>query len=345
MAAPGEQALWGGNRNRGFINWLGGTSMAAPQVTAAAILIRSIDPCLTAGQIKQILVETSSPGPADLGGCILSVGNATAETIRHRTIESCSSFGAGESIDLPGDYNKYGDIYGYTNTAEDIEIRSAVYSDSFPKILYCQYANTLMVYNRIYLAGSGLGDVKKVTYYLNESFPDSMQVSTNASNGFEIWIMAWGSFLLKAEIETNDGQIIERIYDFSFGSKLAEAVGMGIPLEEVVCDGGLNSGSNLDQTVPQFDAATTTTATTTTAAQPSGFDTTINIVSGQYKGYTISVDGQQIGVEGQGQDILDGKYAFVVAGNQQHLIRVDHPLNWKWWQYFYNAGDSITYDF
>jgi hypothetical protein len=83
----------------------------------------------------------------------------------------------------------------------------------------------------------------------------------------------------------------------------------------------------------------------TGAQMPSGFDTTINIVSEQYKGYTISVDGQQIGVEGQGQDVLDGRYTFTVAGNQQHLIRIDHPMNWKWWQGFYNAGDNITYYF
>jgi len=57
------------------------------------------------------------------------------------------------------------------------------------------------------------------------------------------------------------------------------------------------------------------------------------------------VDGKQIGVEGQGGDVLDGRYTFKVAGNQQHLIRIDHPMNWKWWQYFYNAGDNITYDF
>ncbi|MBN1236838.1 MAG: hypothetical protein JW999_12445 [Methanotrichaceae archaeon] len=57
------------------------------------------------------------------------------------------------------------------------------------------------------------------------------------------------------------------------------------------------------------------------------------------------MDGNLIGTEGKGQDSLDGVYTFKISGNQQHLIRVDHPLNWKWWQYFYAAGENYDYDF
>ena len=54
----------------------GGTSAAAPQVAAAAALLLSLDPDLTAGEIKQILSDTARPGPAELGGKILAVDQA-----------------------------------------------------------------------------------------------------------------------------------------------------------------------------------------------------------------------------------------------------------------------------
>lgn len=63
-----------------------GTSYAAPQVTAAAALVRSIDPEMTAGEIKDILVSTADttvdheggtmPVPAEMGGRILRIDSA-----------------------------------------------------------------------------------------------------------------------------------------------------------------------------------------------------------------------------------------------------------------------------
>jgi len=217
LAAPGEQSVWGLHNNK-IQNYWGGTSMATPHVTAAAALMRSIDPCLTAGEIKAILIKTArnktgnAPAPQDLGGRILAIDESLNETIRHRSPRYCTPFLNGESIFLPGDYDTYDEIYGSTE--------------------------------------SSVQPVLPVT--------------------------------VKPQLTT----------------------------------------------------------------QPfTGLSTTITIISTQYKGYTIQVDGQTIGTEGQGQDALDGRYTFAVSGNQQHHIRVDHPMNWKWWQYFYNAGETIVYDF
>jgi hypothetical protein len=339
LAAPGEQALWGLNNyrtNPRIMNKWGGTSMATPQVTAAAILIRSIDPCLTAGQIKNRLIETASDGPPELGGGILAIDKAVEKTISQRSHGFCNQFGPGVDIDLPGNYNKYDNIWGIVDIASNIEICNAVYTNSNRRIISCQKGNVLLVYNRVYLSGSALADVKKVTYYLHESFPNPVQISTDSGNDFEIWIMAWGSFVLRAEIEMKSGETIEKEYNFSFRSKVEEAQSIGIPMVLVPCDADLSQWTGELSNGAQPPSGT---------KAPSGFDTIINIVSEQYRGYTISVDGQQIGVEGQGGDALDGRYTFRVEGNQQHLIRIDHPMNWAWWQYFYNAGDSITYEF
>lgn len=90
-----------------------------------------------------------------------------------------------------------------------------------------------------------------------------------------------------------------------------------------------------------FGNITAATGTATGVGSSSGFDATITIISPQYRGYDISVDGKYIGTDGKGGDALDRIYTFKVAGNQQHLIRVDHPLNWKWWQFSTWQGEVI----
>ncbi len=79
--------------------------------------------------------------------------------------------------------------------------------------------------------------------------------------------------------------------------------------------------------------------------QNTGLYASITIVSTQYKGYDVTVDGVYIGSDGKGGDPLDGIYSFKVAANRPHTIRVDHPFNWKYWSYWYFAGENVTYYF
>ena len=87
------------------------------------------------------------------------------------------------------------------------------------------------------------------------------------------------------------------------------------------------------------------TKTTGKSIEPTGNYATITIRSAQFKGFDVKVDDVLIGSDGNGGDALDGIYTFKVTGNQQHTIRAEHPYNWKWWQYPYNAGESYSYDF
>ena len=94
LAAPGQEVVQGvdadGNPvtnttdiGNGY-SYGGGTSAAAPQVAAAAALLLSLDPDLTAGEIKQILSDTARPGPAELGGKILAIDQAVLEVINQQ---------------------------------------------------------------------------------------------------------------------------------------------------------------------------------------------------------------------------------------------------------------------
>ncbi|ABZ83768.1 subtilase, putative [Heliomicrobium modesticaldum Ice1] len=86
IAAPGQQAVHGVSKDGVVVNDHGGTSMATPHVAAAAALLRSIHPKLSAGDIKAILKKTALEGvtvgdrsnlaPPELGGGILSIDQA-----------------------------------------------------------------------------------------------------------------------------------------------------------------------------------------------------------------------------------------------------------------------------
>ncbi len=94
LAAPGDEAVRSVGKD-GTVHagqeevapgwWTsGGTSMAAPQVSAAAALLLSINPDLSAGQIKELLTSTARPGPEELGGKILAIDAAVLEVINQQ---------------------------------------------------------------------------------------------------------------------------------------------------------------------------------------------------------------------------------------------------------------------
>ena len=108
LAAPGQQAVTGVDAGGtimddtydypGGVRKGGGTSMAAPQVTAAAALLKSIDPELTAAEIKELLVRTARtsitrPDGADqaidagVGGRVLAIDLAVFELVKQRRAE------------------------------------------------------------------------------------------------------------------------------------------------------------------------------------------------------------------------------------------------------------------
>ncbi|HOO53558.1 MAG TPA: HEAT repeat domain-containing protein [Methanothrix sp.] len=91
LAAPGQQSVWGRDDKGNIVNYNGGTSMATPHVTAAAAMIRSLDPSLNAKEIKKILMDTARSSinldgkqvaaPPELGGRILAIDLAVERVI------------------------------------------------------------------------------------------------------------------------------------------------------------------------------------------------------------------------------------------------------------------------
>lgn len=91
LGAPGHRVPAGRGPDGKISNEYGGTSFAAPQVSAAAAMLRSINPRLTAADIKKILVETAAtetdvsgkkvPIDASVGGRVLRVDNAVLRVI------------------------------------------------------------------------------------------------------------------------------------------------------------------------------------------------------------------------------------------------------------------------
>ena len=119
----------------------------------------------------------------------------------------------------------------------DVEVTNDVYTDSDRHLYYCQDGRYLEFRNRIYLVGPDLDKVKSVQYVLHESFQDNpVPVSEDRANNFEIWILTWGRFPIKAIITTTTGQQFDKDYDFSFKSKVEAAQRLGIPMVQS-CEG------------------------------------------------------------------------------------------------------------
>jgi bacterioferritin-associated ferredoxin len=127
------------------------------------------------------------------------------------------------SITEPGGY------YSPSIPALNVEVSNDVYTPSDPRLYYCPSNGLLSYKNRIYLTGPDLNEVASVTYSLDPTFENPEVSSSDARNGFEIWIMTWGRFPMKAIITTKSGQVFEKEYYFSFKSKVEEALAMGIP--------------------------------------------------------------------------------------------------------------------
>lgn len=90
LSAPGVDMALGVDENGKTVT-ASGTSFSAPQVTAAAALIRSINPKLTADEIKKLLVDTCAPGvtngdtsipiPEGMGAGVLKVDDAVLKAV------------------------------------------------------------------------------------------------------------------------------------------------------------------------------------------------------------------------------------------------------------------------
>lgn len=91
IAAPGDQAVWGRDKQGNIVNEGGETSMSVPFVTATAAQIRSLNPDLNASEIKALLVKTARESieldgrevaaPEEVGGRVLAADLAVQEVI------------------------------------------------------------------------------------------------------------------------------------------------------------------------------------------------------------------------------------------------------------------------
>jgi hypothetical protein len=81
LGAPGDKAVWGTGADGAVKASNGGTSSAAPMVTATAALVRAIDPSLTAAQIKDLIAGSAASGDKEVGGRILRSDLAVRKAI------------------------------------------------------------------------------------------------------------------------------------------------------------------------------------------------------------------------------------------------------------------------
>lgn len=121
-----------------------GTSFSAPEVAAAAAMLKAIDPDLTAADIKRVLTETARTAiktddtsvatPASVGGCVLAIDQAVfkvlnqkrvAEGLPELTAEEMASGGVVDAVALTGDPGQY-TVKGIVKAAGSGETRLSI---------------------------------------------------------------------------------------------------------------------------------------------------------------------------------------------------------------------------
>lgn len=128
LAAPGHEIVQGvdeegqpivaGYTDGGYTNYGGGTSAATPQVSAAAAMLLSLNPNLTAAEIKDILSKTARPGPSQVGGKILAIDQAVLEVINQQREKQGLPRVTGEELE------KAGMIDAVATTTDDPDVYS-----------------------------------------------------------------------------------------------------------------------------------------------------------------------------------------------------------------------------
>ncbi|MBU4555355.1 MAG: S8 family serine peptidase, partial [Actinobacteria bacterium] len=143
LAAPGTQAVVGMKDAGGSVRQ-DGTSFAAPHVTAAAAMLKALNPELQAGDIKRILTETARTAittgdktvnaPAETGGKILAIDQAVLKVINDLrkakgmpefTKESLEQRGVIDAVAItgsPGEYTVKGIVKAAGDKGADITI-------------------------------------------------------------------------------------------------------------------------------------------------------------------------------------------------------------------------------
>ena len=92
--------------------------------------------------------------------------------------------------------------------------------NKYEKIAENWYSSTVSIQGTV----PDLNQVKYVTYFLHESFPNRKIVSTNPINNFAKKLQGWGEFLLSAEATMKNMQVLYALIwlDLGFAHTLRE---------------------------------------------------------------------------------------------------------------------------
>lgn len=122
------------------------------------------------------------------------------------------------------------EISGEQRVFLNVELQNDVYSESDPRMYYCDEAGHRSFKNIIYLTGPDLDQVARVKYILDPSFSPNEFVSEDVSSNFAIETMAWGRFILSAVVTDKNGQEFPKELAFQFKQKVLDAQSRGIPM-------------------------------------------------------------------------------------------------------------------
>ena len=116
------------------------------------------------------------------------------------------------------------DIEGAVQEPLNIQFNTEAVDPVKRCVYYTRNAEGRQVFKiRVYATGSDLYKIKSIKYSLHETFEDPDHVSTDASNGFEMVLWAWGRFPMPITVTMKDGNEHRHMHSFTFRSQLEDA--------------------------------------------------------------------------------------------------------------------------
>jgi len=249
-------------------------------------------------------------------------------------------------------YSQYYSTYKGSKPKKHIEApKKHVTADSTPSTVYFNYQMQAVPYSQYQSCAACTGGN---SLWIQGTSSWSRYARVPQGSGLSLLaISSTGGSGYLYEI-TPDGKLSKESYYFFPGSSqigfYADTIGQHVLLFNI---GGQVSNAIVIDVVSSYPPAYVRTAAAYPPAQvlppattspPATGDTPVTIISQGMGGYQVFVDGNYIGTDGMGGDVLDGRFSFSVAGGQNHDIRVyDGRFNYPKTMYFTRGVQKIIY--
>ena len=326
IAAPGDQAVWGCDREGHITASLGGTSMATPHITAAAAIIRSLNPDLNANDITKILeTPNGNPGPNELGGCILNIYKAVGEVLANPPCNQCKKCA---KISAKVDVQSSGATVG-TETRQPAEGELKVKSFTFTPNPVCAGDTTKMSWTTSGAIGAtitpGIGTVEPSGFRILSpvrTMGYTIRAWNNSTNSEQKTVLLSVDQNCMVDGSPSRGQTTNVVYDFIENAH-DQGLWLGGPVDEIFQFGSRSEYDKKGSAMWKYNCLLNDMSVAARVLQVTPSENGYTTGTYRYMNYVVDPSDHLVGRVGFTNDAYAGNVTFsinLIEGNVNHLL-------------------------